>query len=252
MNKKRLVSIIIFGVIFMLLLFKNKITELIYFDQILFDEQSARQAYFDNCGFPNSESLKVIELNEDTVFKFRLANKDVGLCSSDKRRRHSAPYWERAELKQKEILKRNRKYQLDFSFKIVQGFSGSRETLFQLHNYKKGCKTSPAAMLKADNGKLVLWLKEGGMTQQYSLNLPVNDILLQQQRVRWIIDTHENASISVLINGKLVIDSALMDLPLCGSPHLKFGIYRPGNEADKNKTSEIEFAKMRLLRYRKH
>jgi len=252
MNKKRLVSIIIFGVIFMLLLFKNKITELIYFDQILFDEQSARQAYFDNCGFPNSESLKVIELNEDTVFKFRLANKDVGLCSSDKRRRHSAPYWERAELKQKEILKRNRKYQLDFSFKIVQGFSGSRETFFQLHNYKKSCKTSPAAMLKADNGKLILWLKEEGMTQQHSLNLTVNDILLQQQRVRWIIDTHESASISVLLNGELVIDSAPMDLPLCGSPHLKFGIYRPGSETDKNRTSEIEFAKMRLLRYRMH
>ncbi len=234
----------------MLLFFKNKITELIYYDQILFSEQNTRKAYFDNCGFPNPESLKVVELNDDTVFKFKLANKDVGLCSSDKRRRHSAPYWERAELKQEAILERGRKYQLDFSFKITAGFSGSRENFFQLHNYKKGCKTSPAAMLKADDGKIILWLKDEGMTQQYSLNLLVNDILLKRQQVRWVIDTNETAKISVLINGELAVDSASMDLLLCGSPHLKFGIYRPGNETKKNETSQIEFTKMRLLRYR--
>jgi len=250
MNKKRLVVLIIFGISFILIFFKDKIDELIYFDQILFNGESARQAFFDNCGLPNAESLQVLELNDDTVFTFKLAHNDVGLCSSDKRKRHSAPYWERAELKQTAILERNKQYQLDFSFKILQGFNGSRETFFQLHNYKKGCKTSPAAMLKADDGKLLVWLKAKGETQQHSLNLLVSDILLQQQQVRWIIDTHDTANISVVINGELVLNAVPMDLPLCGNPHLKFGIYRPGTDTDKNRTSEIEFAKMRLLRYR--
>jgi len=249
MNKNRFVFLSIFAVV-LLLLFKGKLFEWVYFDQTLFDANSAGQAYIDNCGFPSSESLKITELNDDTIFKFKLADKDMGFCSSDSHKRHSAPYWERAELKQKEGLERNRNYQLEFSFKITEGFIGSRETFFQLHNYKKGCKTSPAVMLKADDGKVILWLKEEGETQQYLLNLLVGDILFKQQKVRWVIDTHEKAKISVYINDELLVNSAPMDLPLCGNPHFKFGIYRPGNETNKNRTSAIEFAKIRLLRYR--
>ena len=50
--------------------------------------------------------------------RFQLEDKDYGNCGSDRRARHGAPYWERAELKQTTGLNRNLKYELEFNINL--------------------------------------------------------------------------------------------------------------------------------------
>ena len=106
--------------------------------------------FYDNCSFPETdgkyETVKWVTEGENKFLRFELRNGDKGECSSDDRERHGAPYWERAEVKQEEMLERNKKYSLDFDVRFVKGFQGERETFFQIHQGVRGCREGPPLM----------------------------------------------------------------------------------------------------------
>ena len=79
---------------------------------------------------PKGDSMQWIEQEKNKFIRFQLRDKDYGGGSSDRMRRHGAPYWERAELKQSSTLASNTKYELTFKIRFVEGFSGNRETFW--------------------------------------------------------------------------------------------------------------------------
>lgn len=121
--------------------------------------------FYDNCGFPVTDgkyqSVKWVTNGKNKFLRFELRNNDKGECSSDDMKRHGAPYWERAEVKQETVLERNKKYSLEFEVRFVRGFQGERTTFFQIHQYTKGCSVGPPLMFKAfSQGFLGLFLKQ--------------------------------------------------------------------------------------------
>ena len=58
---------------------------------------------------PKGDSVRWVMEGENKFIRFQLRDKDKGLCGYDRRARHGAPYWERAEVKQTNIQKRNKK-----------------------------------------------------------------------------------------------------------------------------------------------
>ena len=56
--------------------------------------------FYENCSMPKMDSLQWIKEGKNKFIRFRLDDKHYGGCSTDRRARHSAPYWERAEVKQ--------------------------------------------------------------------------------------------------------------------------------------------------------
>ena len=61
--------------------------------------------FYDNCGMPKGDSVSLWKEEGNSNFiRFQLGDKDYGGCSTDRMRRHGAPYWERAELGQSSTL----------------------------------------------------------------------------------------------------------------------------------------------------
>ena len=98
-------------------------------------------SFYDNCGMPKIDSMQWIEEGGNKFIRFQLRDKDYGGCKSDSLRRHRAPYWERAELKQSFTLYWDSKYELEFNVRFVEGFSGDRENFWQMHAFNSPCNT---------------------------------------------------------------------------------------------------------------
>ena len=202
------------------------------------------QTFYDNCQMPNKDSLTWITKNNNNFLRFSLGNKDVGRCSSDNKKRHSAPYWERAELKQRVGLSKNAVYQIDFEARFIEGFSGKRETFFQIHQGVRGCRVGPLVMLKFNNSELNLQIKTSdtkSMTYR-RMDWKINELLGEWHKFRIIFDTISK-KLSISINSDPVFNT-ISKLSECGIPHLKFGIYRDGSMDLKNRTSVVDFDKL--------
>ena len=118
----------------------------------LFASHSFAVSFEKNCKVPKG-SIKTIKIDGEKYTQFTLKDKDKGGCSTDKKSRSGAPYWERAELAQRNTLSKNKIHEISFKVKIVEGFKGERETFFQIHNYNKSAKSVyPSIMLKFDDG----------------------------------------------------------------------------------------------------
>lgn len=212
--------------------------------------------FYDNCGMPKN-AMRWIQDGENKFVRFQLRDKDYGGCSSDRIRRHSAPYWERAELKQSSTLDWDSAYELEFNVRFVKGFTGDRETFWQMHAYNSPCNASPPLMIKFSEGRLLFAaLGEGGTGHvNYYSNLKINDVV-----GKWNVfkikfntffkskfDTSKTAKISLFVNGNEIIPSVPYGMKTCGTPHFKFGIYRPGSLAGNN-LSVADFDKIKLTR----
>jgi len=202
------------------------------------------QTFYDNCQMPNKDSLTWITEKNNNFLRFSLGNKDVGRCSSDNKKRNSAPYSERAELKQRVGLSKNAVYQIDFEVRFVEGFSGEKETFFQIHQGVSGCRVGPPVMLRFDDSELNLQIKTSdtkSMTYK-RMDWKINDLLGEWHKFRIIFDTKSN-KLTISINSDLVLNS-IFKLSECGIPHTKLGIYRKGSFHLENKTSVADFDKV--------
>ena len=137
-------------------------------------------------------------------------------------------------LKQRRRLHQNARYQLEFKVRFVAGFSGDRETFWQIHAYHAACHARPPLMLKFSNGHLVL---EDG-------------IKMSQIRGRWntlklVFQTSKHPTYSLYFNGRKIVSNRKYAMAACGIPYFKFGIYRPGNRAGNN-LSVVDFDSIQL------
>ncbi len=200
-----------------------------------------------NCPLPQHDSIRWVSDNNRRYARFSLSNRDKGGCSTDKVARHNAPYWERAELKQTEALNRNKLYAIDTTLRFVEGFSGERETFFQIHAYNKNCKHAyPPIMLKFDNTQTgtavltLLALQSSKRHNSYRSDMRIEDVLGDWMNLKLILDTSKKGSVTVSIDGETLFSEVPFWIEPCGRPHIKFGIYRPGN-LSANGVSIVDF-----------
>ena len=226
--------------------------------------------FYDNCGFPsnkkNNKNLSWIKEKNNKFLRFQLSDKQIGKCSSDNKIRNRAPYWERAELKQKGIFKKNTSYEIRFKVRLIEGFQNDYEYFFQIHGYKSMKCNSPLLFIQTkgrnkhlrlllrryplDRNESVSNLIKKGSFVKYKLGtnssrrIFVKDILNKWVDIKFLIHFKQtNGILDMYFNGEKVIENQSFDMLKCQTPHIKFGIYRPGNDQSKNFTSIIDFDK---------
>jgi len=199
-----------------------------------------------NCALPDQKSIQWI-YGDRRFLRFTLNNHDKGGCDTDKIARHSAPYWERAELKQLGLLEKDTTYSINASIRFVEGFSGDRETFLQIHAYNKDCKQAyPPVMLKFDNAlskpaALTLFtLQNSGQHLRHQSDVLIDEVLGDWVDLSLKLDTGNRKVVSLLLNGNALFTELPYWVESCGKLHVKFGAYRPGSDSG-NKKSVVDF-----------
>ena len=218
------------------------------YGKVLYTDKDWNLDFYSNCGMPKSNSVKWIKGKNNNFIRFQLENKNYGKCSTDKKPRHGAPYWERAELKQKTILSRNKQYQLSFNIRFVEGFLMLEETFFQMHSYSSLCNTGPPLMLKISNEKLIIQTRRRNSSAHFKAytKIKLSDLIGKWNSFRIILDLSQKPALSLNLNGKQILSNRIFGIKKCGALHFKFGIYRPGNLLKKNLRSVVDFDKIIL------
>ena len=193
----------------------------------------------DGCGLPQPNSVQYVEVGGDQKLRFTLASGDKGRCSNDDRARHRAPYWERAELSQHDLLQLGHRYRISAELQFTKGFEGERETFMQIHAWARDCTQAyPPVMMKFHKGKLRI-----EPMRAVSKRAPGRHRNLLRQRVtiqslygtptRLTLDYDTStapARLSVFMGERQILNNAPVEIAACGKPHLKLGIYRPGGK----------------------
>ncbi len=211
--------------------------------------------FYENCRMPRSDSVRWIEEGERRFLRFQVEDKHYGGCSTDRMVRHGAPYWERAEVKQINSLTNNARYELKFQVRFVEGYAGNRESFWQMHVTNSPCNIGPAIMIKISDGKLMLAARKdrkstitgrySGSNNHYS-TVTIDDLIGKWNVVSMLFDTSENPEVSLCLNSKEIFSDIPYQIETCGVPHIKIGIYRPGNKSIKNNRSIVDFDKIKL------
>lgn len=212
--------------------------------------------FVDSCGLPSPKSLQHVSVAGDQKLRFTLRPGDKGKCSTDNRRRHSAPYWERAELSQKSWLKPGHRHRISAEITFERGFTGQRETFFQIHGWARNCKrASPPVMMKFTDGKLRIETLRG-VTGTYPgdhrnvLQRDVNVASLYGKQVSLTATfdmTTRPTKLSVTLGGRELLKRAPVEMAQCAVPHIKFGIYRPGAQNAEVSTLIYDDVQIRQL-----
>lgn len=234
--------------------------------------------FYDNCGFPSykkpNKNLSWLKEKKNKFLRLQLSDKQIGKCPSDNKIRNRAPYWERAELKQESTFKKNTSYEIKFKFRLIEGFQNNYEYIFQIHGYKSMKCNSPLLFIqtKGRNKHLRLLLskypydrndsisnliKKGSFTKHKlatnnSHRIFVENILNKWVDIKFLIHFKQtNGMLDMYFNGEKVLENQSFDMLRCQIPHIKFGIYRPGNDQSKNFTSIIDFDKFIVNKIKK-
>ena len=209
--------------------------------------------FYNNAGFPVTageyQSVKWVTEGKNKFLRFELRNGDKGLSRSDDMERHGAPYWERAEVKQEEMLERNKKYSLEFEVRFVSGFQGERENFFQIHQYTSGCRLEPPLMFKAfSHGLLAIYSRDPDDPNGRKIMRRASQVIIGKwTKFKLVFNTSGDHEVSLYKNGKIQIEGQPFHIDDCGEPHFKFGIYRPGDdEFGGTQTSIADFDKFNL------
>ena len=211
-----------------------------YFDtggKTTYQDKDWNLEFYDNCGFPESSSVRWVTEGKETFLRFTLKNKQIGECSTDATR---DPYRERAEIKQSSTLIKDADYTLTFRVRFVKGFTFHNESFLQIHQGVAGCRVPPLLKLEFIR-KRFRW----------------NPLLqIEQITGKWI-DVKLNFNTSkwydLYFDDKKIVDTGgyWRQAP-CGEPHFKFGIYRPGDEgASGERISIVDFDKINLVEMKK-
>ena len=202
-------------------------------------------SFYSNCQLPKN-TISTIEENGNKFLRFQLKNMQKGGCSTDRQRRHSAAYWERAELKQSNFLSTNSIYEIKFRVRFLKGFKGPRETFFQIHQSIPNCRTGPTTKLQFSTTRLRLDAKRNFKHNAYYYsNIQIEELINKWSEFKIIYDG-KNKIINVFLNNNLIFkDITFVPFP-CGRPFIKFGIYRPGNNYTTNNTSKVDFDEIKV------
>ncbi len=203
--------------------------------------------FYDNCGLPTNRSVQWIKEDENKFIRFRLDTKHYGMCSSDRNARNKAPYWERAELKQVDSLKRGVGYKLEFHARFMEGYDGNREAFWQIHSCSSRSCCRPPIIIKFNDGVLMLSAikPSGERSSNHISSVKITDLLGKWSDIVLKFSTNAFPKISLELNQKTIFDKIRFTIPKCGIPHFKFGIYRPGSASGTNQ-SIVDFDKIKL------
>ena len=221
-----------------------------YFDtggKTTYQDKDWNVEFYESCDLPDSNSIRWVTEGNETFLRFTLKNGQVGECSTDAMARHSAPYWERAEIKQTSTLKQDADYALTFKVRFVKGFSYEREDFFQLHQTVQGCKVGPPMMFKFSNGRLTAkhWY------ERLKRKVHINEFIGKWTDVKLEVNFTESYY-NLYFNDEMIIEEGDFSVESCGEPFLKFGIYRPGDEgATGERISIVDFDKINLVEIKK-
>lgn len=210
-------------------------------------------AFQDSCGLPSRTSVEPVAVEGDRKLRFTLNEGEKGKCSTDNQRRHSAPYWERAELSQVARMKVGARYQISAEVMLMQGFTGERESFFQIHGWAKNCKKAyPPVMLKFKKGKLavetlrgVTKSRPGNHRNVLRKTVRAQSLYGKPVKLTLDFDTRSNPGLlSVSLGGTTLVSGAAVEFAACAKPYAKFGIYRPGGKGSG--TSVVVFDDLRV------
>ena len=210
-----------------------------YFDtggRTTYQDKDWNVEFYDNCDLPDSSSVRWVTEGKETFLRFTLKNGQVGGCSTDAIARAKAPFWERAEMKQANTLKKGDKdYVLTFRARFLKGFTFARESFLQIHQGVPGCRVGPAMMFRSLGG--------------YFGGAHIADIIGKWINVRLNFNL-EKKQHELYFDDKRIFSSGyyFREVQPCGEPFLKFGIYRPGDEeATGERISIVDFDKINLV-----
>lgn len=222
-----------------------------YFDtagKTIYQDKDWNLEFYDNCGLLESSSVRWVTEGKETFLRFTLKNKQVGGCSTDGIKRHGAPYWERAEMKQAGTLKKDdADYVLTFRGRFVKGFTFEREDFFQMHQWTKGCRVGPPMMFKFSYGRLTArhWHK------RLKKKVSINEVMGKWVNVKLEFN-FSNSKYNLYLDDEKIMHESTFDVESCGEPHFKFGIYRPGDDkATGERISILDIDKIRLVEKKK-
>lgn len=225
---------------------------------LLISPNAFSENFYSNCPVP-SGSIGSIKTESEKFTLFKLNNGEVGGCSTDRKSRHGAPFWERVELAQRGTLSKNKTHEIEFKIKILEGMTEDRETFFQIHNYRDNDSKNfyPSLMLKfsqqmlrvdflnANNSHAYEYIKnpifrdlENYYNKFYNFKIIISNL-----------ETQNNfGETTIIVNNKLLFSGYPTFFPKDGTPRIKYGIYRPGNK-EKNKTSSIQYSEIKIRSY---
>lgn len=217
-----------------------------------FKDRDWNTALYSNCGFPKAveekKNVKWVKVNSDQKLLFSLHPGQIGKCSTDNMARHSAPYWERAEIRQRGSMKIGEAYSIKFNATFLEGFDGRQETFFQIHGWNDNCRAYPPVMMHFSSGTLNIWALRGvkknagsewlSSSQGSHQSVQTKSVRIESLRGKEtpfeiIFDTKNGGLLSVLVNGRYVVKSTKVEYSPCAKPHMKMGIYRPGGKGSK-------------------
>lgn len=223
----------------------------------------------DNCGMPVSSarsgepSAGWISQEGDRKLRFILNPGDIGRCSSDSLRRHSAPNWERAELRQLKKMSYDNPFEIQFSAQFLEGFSNGREAFFQLHGWTHECTAAPLVMLKSHHGTLRLELLQGVIENGSDLgDAPYRGQLRPVSMERTLIRELAGAehlfravlfmeggqgTFSLWIGDRQMVNNVSFSYQTCVTPRIKLGLYRPGGSTNRRSVLLIDDVWVREL-----
>lgn len=196
-------------------------------------------AFTESCGMPRANSIEQIKIAGDMKVRVTLQDGDIGKCSTDNQARHRAPYWERAELSQQTSFRPGQRYQISTEITLIEGFTGERETFFQIHGWAHDCQDAyPPVMMKFKDGKLAIETLRGvnafsSGRHRNALKKTVRAASLYGKPVELTVDFDlrtNSARLSVALGGTQIISDTSVAYAACAVPHVKFGIYRPGGK----------------------
>lgn len=206
-----------------------------------------------SCGLPTEGAMKQVRVGGDQKLRVTLNQGDIGQCGTDNKRRHSAPFWERAEVAQVARMPLGRNHRISAEVTIESGFTGAREAFLQIHGWTPNCqKASPPVMLKFHKGLLkietlrrVTRFRAGNHRDALRKRVAVAG--LYGKPLRFVLDfdtTTSPGKLSVSMNGAELVKNARVEFAACAQPYLKIGAYRPGGA--KSGTSVVVFDDLRV------
>ncbi|MEP5727925.1 MAG: heparin lyase I family protein [Sulfitobacter sp.] len=195
-------------------------------------------SFVDSCGMPSQQSVVQQAVDGDRKLRFSLKSGDIGKCGTDNQARHSAPFWERAELAQRPKLKLGQRHRISAEITFQSGFTGKREAFMQIHGWTQNCKNaSPPVMLKFSNGKMTIEtlrkvssFRRGKHRNILEKLIAVKSLYDKPQILTLDFDTTTNPGrLAVSLGGQPLVTNSPVEFANCAEPYVKIGVYRPGN-----------------------
>lgn len=224
-------------------------------DRTRYKDKDWNESFVESCGLHRPNSIQRVTLEGDQKLQVTLQRGDIGQCSTDNKARHRAPFWERAEVSQSNSFRTGHRYRISAEVTFLQGFTGDRETFFQIHGWATDCtKAYPPVMMKFRNGKLAIETLRGASASHpgnhrnaLRKKILVTSLYGKPLTLALEFDTRtQPGKLSVSLSGSELISDAPVSFAPCAIPHIKFGIYRPGGQGSQ--TSQVLFDDLQVTK----